>query len=66
MEETYGMQDYSDGISERSVDPVCGRVIVEEKAAGKLDYAGETFYFCSKDCQDRFQENPGGFLGQPK
>lgn len=66
MEETYGGQDYSQGEVVRTLDPVCGTVIDQDRAAGKVDYAGETFYFCSSDCRVKFQEDPGSFLGQPK
>ena len=27
-------------------DPVCGMTVVEEKAAGKSEYGGHTYYFC--------------------
>lgn len=65
MEESWGGQDYSaPGDSDRVLDPVCGVAIDPDRAAGKLDYAGETFYFCSTDCRVRFQEDPGLFIGQ--
>jgi P-type Cu+ transporter len=64
MEETYGGEDYSDGIADRAVDPVCGRAIEEQNAVAKIGYAGEMFYFCSTDCKERFQENPALFIGQ--
>ncbi len=39
-------------------DPVCGMQIDEKKAAGKSDYRGQTFYFCSPGCKERFDRNP--------
>ena len=67
MEETWGLQDYStDDEPVRTVDPVCGMVIAEDKAAAKIGYAGEMFYFCSKDCEQKFREDPGSFIGQPE
>jgi YHS domain-containing protein len=36
----------------------------ESQAAGKLEYAGEIYYFCSRDCQKAFQERPGFYIGQ--
>jgi YHS domain-containing protein len=65
MEETYGLQDYSDGSVTRSVDPVCGKVVVEREAAGKTEYAGETYYFCSNNCQRNFEQEPASYIGQP-
>ena len=67
MEETWGLQDYSlDHEPVRTVDPVCGLTIDEDKAAGKIGYAGDMFYFCSKDCEQRFLEDPAEFIGQKK
>jgi len=43
-------------------DPVCGMMVVPEKAAGKIERAGKTYYFCSKSCAERFSQNPGKFL----
>lgn len=64
MEETYGMQDYSDDSPVRTVDPVCGAVVDEAAAPAKTGYAGEMFYFCSKACQELFEEEPGRYIGQ--
>ena len=43
-------------------DPVCGMMVVPEKAAGKIEHAGKTYYFCSKSCVERFSQDPGKFL----
>jgi Cu+-exporting ATPase len=43
-------------------DPVCGMTVVPEKAAGKVDHAGKTYYFCSKRCAERFSDEPEKFL----
>ncbi len=66
MEETYGLQDYSDNSPVYSVDPVCGMKVDEAKAAAKTGYAGEMYYFCSVDCQTKFQESPGLYIGQTR
>ena len=39
-------------------NPVCGMMLEPAKAAGKLVHAGNTYYFCSAQCQRTFQENP--------
>ena len=39
-------------------DPVCAMTLEPTKAAGRLDHAGTTYYFCSARCQRKFQENP--------
>jgi Cu+-exporting ATPase len=64
MEESFGLQDYSQGEIVRSKDPVCGAIVDEMHSAGKLEYAGEIYYFCSRDCKHRFEEDPAKFIGQ--
>ena len=39
-------------------DPVCGMQIDETKAAGKSDYGGKTYYFCSLACKATFDKHP--------
>jgi P-type Cu+ transporter len=46
-------------------DPVCGMLVVPEKAAGKVEHDGKTYFFCSKNCAERFQREPEKFLGAP-
>jgi len=43
-------------------DPICGMTVREDKAAGTFDHEGETYYFCSTNCMDKFQENPEQYL----
>jgi P-type Cu+ transporter len=46
-------------------DPVCGMMVVPEKAAGKVEHAGKNYYFCSKGCAQRFSREPEKFLAVP-
>src|SRR5712664_1583435 len=46
-------------------DPVCGMTVAPEKAAGKVEHAGNTYYFCSKRCAERFSDDPEKFLAAP-
>jgi len=39
-------------------DPVCGMELEPATAYGKTEYAGRTFYFCSKHCEEEFKKNP--------
>jgi len=48
------------------VDPVCGMSVTPKNAAGKLDFDGETYYFCSTDCLSKFQQDPAKFLEKKK
>jgi Cu+-exporting ATPase len=46
----------------RATDPVCGMSVDPEKAAGKEDYRGRTYYFCNPSCQAKFRADPARFL----
>jgi Cu+-exporting ATPase len=44
------------------IDPVCGMTVDPDKAAGSYEYNGQTYYFCSTHCVNRFQKDPESFL----
>ncbi len=35
-------------------DPVCGMVVDPTSAAGHSEFRGQTYYFCSAHCQQKF------------
>jgi YHS domain-containing protein len=39
-------------------DPVCRMEINEEDAEATAEHNGQTFYFCSQQCADKFTRNP--------
>lgn len=39
-------------------DPVCAMQVDGQKAAGQSQYQGETYYFCSQHCKQKFDQNP--------
>ena len=39
------------------IDPICGMTVEPESAAGKFDYKGQTYYFCSVHCQKLHQRS---------
>jgi YHS domain-containing protein len=43
-------------------DPVCGMNIDPKTAAGKSDYTGQTYYFCSNGCKKAFDKEPGKYV----
>jgi Cu+-exporting ATPase len=45
-------------------DPVCGMDVTPESAAGKAEYQGRTYYFCSLGCRDSFEEQPEKYLAE--
>jgi P-type Cu+ transporter len=49
----------------RVKDPVCGMMVDPQKAAGKFEHEGRTYYFCSPGCAERFRKEPEKFLAAP-
>lgn len=45
-------------------DVVCGMMIDPKTAVGKLEYRGQTYYFCSKGCKAQFEMKPEKFVGE--
>jgi Cu+-exporting ATPase len=48
-----------------SKDPVCGMTIDPQQAAGSFDFKGQTYFFCSLGCRERFKADPESYLNQP-
>ena len=44
-----------------TIDPVCGMTIDPESAAGQSTYQDRTYYFCSQQCEQRFEAEPGRY-----
>ena len=53
-------------VSTKVKDPVCGMTIDREKAAGTSEYQGETYYFCSPVCKEKFDAHPAQFAASEK
>jgi YHS domain-containing protein len=45
-----------------ATDPVCGMRVSPTTAAASESFDGETYYFCSTSCQDRFKERPEDYV----
>jgi YHS domain-containing protein len=45
-------------------DPVCGMQVDPQKAAGKSEYEGKTYYFCSAGCKKKFDASPAQYAGK--
>jgi len=43
-------------------DPVCGMTVPTSEGYGKM-HQGVLYRFCSRNCLDKFEANPGQFLG---
>jgi len=45
-------------------DPICGMDVTPETAAGKSEYQGQTYYFCSLGCKKTFDKEPEKYAGK--
>ncbi len=43
-------------------DPICGMMIDPKTAAGKSEYMGQTYYFCSLGCKKAFDKEPQKYV----
>jgi Cu+-exporting ATPase len=46
-------------------DPVCGMMVDPREAAGQIEHNGWSYYFCSRNCAERFKKDPQHFLDAP-
>ena len=44
------------------VCPVCGMSVDPERTMWKAEYDGETYYFCSEGCREKFLKKPKKYL----
>src|SRR4051812_2259051 len=47
-----------------AIDPVCGMTVEPATAAGKSEYKGTTYYFCSKHCVASFEADPARYVNK--
>jgi P-type Cu+ transporter len=45
-------------------DPVCDMDVDPKTAAGKSEYQGKTYYFCSPGCKRDFDKEPEKYVGK--
>jgi Cu+-exporting ATPase len=46
-----------EGKAQLAKDPICGMTVDPKKAAATIEYKGQPYYFCSKGCAAKFQQN---------
>ena len=49
-------------MSQKAIDPVCGMTVDLSSAAGRLEHAGQTYYFCSEHCLHTFKSEPDKYM----
>jgi len=47
-----------------TTDPVCGMKVDPDKAYGKFENEEHVFYFCSKECKEKFNANPKKYVSK--
>lgn len=45
-------------------DPVCGMTVTPDTAAGQSTHNDTQYYFCSSNCKEQFDAEPGKFVGE--
>ena len=45
-------------------DPVCGAEVTYETAQARSEYNGQTYYFHSLECKEKFDQNPEKYVIQ--
>jgi YHS domain-containing protein len=45
-----------------AIDPVCGMDVNESNPPAQTNYDGKTYYFCSEECKQDFEEDPEDFI----
>jgi P-type Cu+ transporter len=49
-------------IQDKHKDPVCGMEVSDADDAFEYEFRGNRFYFCSRNCRDRFEADPEKYL----
>jgi Cu+-exporting ATPase len=44
-----------------TTDPVCGMKVHEKNSQYESRYAGKKYHFCSQECKDKFDRQPGQY-----
>src|SRR5262245_51418265 len=47
-----------------AIHPICGMSVNPGSAAGSFQYEGETLYFCSQHCLQKFRSDPEKFISR--
>ena len=47
-----------------AIDPVCGMQVRVADAPAIIVHAGQKYYFCADRCREKFEVNPGRYLGR--
>src|SRR5688500_1784962 len=48
-----------------ATDPVCGMRVARKPGALTAEHGGQTYYFCSPRCREKFTAHPDQYVGAP-
>lgn len=48
----------------KAKDPVCQMEVDEQKAAGHSEHQGRKYFFCSKVCKQKFDQDPDRYTAR--
>lgn len=48
------------------IDPVCGMTVTPGDEAARIEHDGREYFFCSKNCADKFRADPSRYLKEPR
>ncbi|MCA0417419.1 MAG: heavy metal translocating P-type ATPase [Proteobacteria bacterium] len=54
---------HSDGAKASVKDPVCGMTVDPATAKHRASYAGQSYFFCSAGCHNKFKADPTAYIG---
>jgi Cu+-exporting ATPase len=52
----------NEAVNTHTTDPVCGMRVEPQRAAARVEYRGQTYYFCKPGCAEKFRAMPERFL----
>ena len=55
---------HSHGSGESVKDPVCGMTVDPATAKHRAAHAGQTYFFCSAGCKNKFEADPTAYFGE--
>ncbi|MFC2170204.1 YHS domain-containing protein [Acidobacteriota bacterium] len=62
MESHQGNHHSEEQAENKAVDPVCGMKIKKSDAKATPEFDGKSYYFCTEECKEKFEENPEEFV----
>ncbi len=49
-------------LADEARDPVCGMMVRPDRAAATFEHQGQKYYFCARQCAEKFQHDPERYL----